>query len=275
MDLLLAKGEQEAEQYAKQLTSLNEERKQVSEEAFVGALEQAEKQVAKGDKVLVCQGEFHFGVIGIAASKLVERYGRPAILFSRESIAGGKAVFKGSGRSVEGVDLYQVLQSCQHLIIRFGGHRMAAGLVVAEENYHKFVAAINETVATIWPTGRIVRSGAVDLEMSLGDLFADQKALGDLCQLEPHGPGNPQAIFFDKQARLERICAVGKGKNHLSVVFSCPTVRVKGIGFGLGASAASLRPDHSCGVIYTPMVNKFRKPHQWEARILDIFPLTD
>jgi single-stranded-DNA-specific exonuclease len=171
--------------------------------------------------VLASDG-WHPGVVGIVASRVVERYGRPAFLIALEGEVG-----KGSGRSITRFDLHAALHRCGDLLERFGGHHMAAGLTLRrdrlDEFRERFAAVARESLGEtdLGPEQR------VDLVLDLGDVTDD---LERLCRhLEPCGMGNPSPVFGTRDVLLEGARRVGNG--HLKGVLAAPGGRLAAIGF--------------------------------------------
>jgi single-stranded-DNA-specific exonuclease len=185
----------------------------------------------------VAGADWHEGVIGIVASRLVERYHRPVVL-----IAGGDGDWKGSGRSIPAFDLHGALGACADLLGRWGGHRAAAGLSIAEENVEAFAEAFAEHAAAelaeealepVTPIDAVVARGA-DLSLDL---------CTELARLAPFGLGNPAPTLLAPGCGLAELATVGDGK-HLRF-----RIRREGrdggsaIAFGQGSRIDVLRPD--------------------------------
>ena len=185
--LLLTEEEEEAAALARRLDEYNQARQKTEQEIVQGIVDRiATDDVLKNRRVIVVWGEgYHPGVIGIVASRLVERFGRPAIVFS---IDGDEA--KGSGRSVAGFSLYTAISACKEILVRYGGHDLAAGMSVKRENLVRFSEMINEFSAREFPF-----IGAtpikVDAPVELGDITTDDVA--GLRYLAPYG--NSSGVF--------------------------------------------------------------------------------
>ncbi|NMP37718.1 MAG: single-stranded-DNA-specific exonuclease RecJ [Clostridiales bacterium] len=175
------------------------------------------------DRVLVVDGEgWHQGVTGIVASRLVEKYGKPAIVISRE---GDSA--KGSGRSIEGFSLYDALSVCSDILEHFGGHTLAAGLSIKTENIDAFRRAVNEYArAAEMPFASLV------MDCKLNPASINPEMLSSLAMLEPFGAGNPQPLFGLYGVKLVGIQPVGNGK-HLRLTFARAETRFIAMLFGV------------------------------------------
>ena len=223
--LLLTDDEAEAERLAVRLEGMNAERQALDQRMLDEAVEQVEKErdPARDAALVLASEEWHPGVVGIVASRVVERYGRPAFLIALDGEIG-----KGSGRSISRFNLHAALHRCGDLLERFGGHHMAAGLTLRRERLEEFrerfagVAREQLTDEDLGPEQR------VDLVLSLEDVT---DALERLCRhLEPCGMGNPGPVFGARDVRLESARRVGT--SHLKGTLARDGSRVNAIGFG-------------------------------------------
>lgn len=203
--LLLSEDEEEARALACQLDQYNQARQKTEQEIVQDIVARiASDDTLKNRRVIVVWGEgYHPGVIGIVASRLVERFGRPAIVFSVE---GQEA--KGSGRSVAGFSLYSAVANCRDLLIRYGGHDLAAGMSIETDRLEEFSRAINVFAAKEYPFigASPVR---VDAPVKLEQLSVQDVA--ELSALAPFGSQNPSPIFLLENARLEAVYPVSEG----------------------------------------------------------------
>lgn len=228
LDLLLCDDFAEACHLSKQLEETNTKRRSIEAELAEVASEQAE-QVFKGQRALVVAGEgWHEGVKGIVASRLTNRYGVPAILFT---IDGEEA--HGSGRSVGEVNLFEAVSSCQDLLTRFGGHHAAVGVTLPAKNLQAFSDRLCEYMDTLPPEEFIPRI-EVDATVDLAELTLEN--VGKLDLLAPFGQENPSPHFLANGVMISGGRAVGADKTHLSctltdglhslssIMFHCPNV---------------------------------------------------
>lgn len=222
--LLLTDSEAEASRIAMQLEKLNVERQGLDQRILEEAVNQVEKERdPERDTALVLASDaWHPGVVGIVASRVVERYGRPAFLIALDGDLG-----KGSGRSISRFDLHAALHRCGDLLERFGGHQMAAGLTLRRDQLEPFrerFAAVAREQLTPDDLGPEQR---VDLVLDLSEADAD---LEKLCRhLEPCGMGNPNPVFGARAVRLEGSRRVGGG--HLKATLAGAGGRLAAIGF--------------------------------------------
>jgi single-stranded-DNA-specific exonuclease len=222
--LLLSDDPQEASTLARRLDGLNVERQALDQRILDEALAQVEQDAdLERDSGLVLAGEgWHPGVVGIVASRVVERYGRPTFLIAFDGDIG-----KGSGRSISRFDLHSALLSCGDLLERFGGHQMAAGLTIRRGNLDAFRERFGGLAREILAPEDLGPEQRVDLEVGLHEITYD---LERLCRyLEPCGTGNPSPVFGVRGVRLAGRCRVGQG--HLKGTLDDGRYRLPVIGF--------------------------------------------
>jgi single-stranded-DNA-specific exonuclease len=240
LELLLTDDEGEARRLAASLEELNRERQAVEGRILREAVAQVEAWPPE-DRArrayAVAGADWHEGVIGIVASRLVERYHRPVVL-----IAGTDGDWKGSGRSIPTFDLHGALGACSDLLGRWGGHRAAAGLSIAEENVDAFAAAFAEHAATVLAEGDLEPMTSIDAVVARGtDLSLDLCA--ELQKLAPFGLGNPAPILLAPGCGLGELATVGDGKHLRFRVRRAGRDAGSAIAFGQGSRLEVLRPD--------------------------------
>ncbi|MFN8641361.1 MAG: DHHA1 domain-containing protein [Candidatus Binatia bacterium] len=210
--------------------------------------------------LVLASDAFHPGVVGIVASRLVERYYRPTVLIAAE--AGG--VGRGSGRSIAGVDLYGALADCRDLLERFGGHRMAAGLTIRLDRVAELARRFDAEIGARTTAEDFIPQVRVDLELPLRAV--DAGCLDDLARLEPFGTGNPEPLFLTRRARVRERRIVGE--QHLKLVLEQDGRRVQAIGFGMADLSAAVEGE--IDVLYTVMANEWNGNISAELRIKDV-----
>jgi single-stranded-DNA-specific exonuclease len=209
LELLLTSDEEQAAELARRLDDLNRDRQVVEERILREAVEEIEswpeaKQRRRG--YVVAREEWHEGVIGIVASRLVERYHRPVVL-----IAGNEREWKGSGRSTGGFDLHGGLAACADHLVRFGGHRAAAGLSIRPEDVEAFAAAFAAHADTHLAEEELTPVTAIDALVHGAELTLD--LCTELARLAPFGLGNPSVTLLVAGCELSEVAAVGDGKH--------------------------------------------------------------
>ena len=225
-----------AVQYASEIDTYNTERKELDKQITKEALHQI--KVLKEEErftSVVFDETWHKGVIGIVASRLIEEYYRPTLVFTK---SGDKLA--ASARSVKGFDVYNALEQCSEHIEQFGGHMYAAGLTMLPENYDKFKAKFEEVVATTIDKRLLVEEITVDLKISLHDV--DTKLMRLLKQIGPFGPKNMHPVFMTENMQDTGYGkCVGEDDKHLRFTAKeANSNSIVGIGFGLGKKLSSI-----------------------------------
>lgn len=202
--LLISGYEEEAEVLSEEICADNEERRRVEAEIAEAVFADIEAKGYMKDRVVVVDGEnWHHGVIGIVASRVTERCGKPCMIISR-----GETEAKGSGRSIEGFSLFEAICACGDLLIKFGGHPMAAGITLKPENIEAFRKRINQYAAEHFPQ---MPTQTVTLDCKLNPAALSVSMAQSLTQLEPFGNGNPQPVFGLFNMELSNVTPVGGG----------------------------------------------------------------
>jgi single-stranded-DNA-specific exonuclease len=210
LELLLTEDRDEARRLADRLEELNRDRQAVEDKILRAAISQVEEwpEATRRRRAYVLWGEdWHEGVIGIVASRLVERFNRPAVL-----IAGSEGLWKGSGRSIPSFDLHGALAGCAQYLERFGGHRAAAGLSIAPDRIEGFAEAFAAQAEGMLGSEDLVPTTVVDAVLP-----RDARLTLDLCQelrrLAPFGLGNPDVTLLAPGCELGDLATVGEGKH--------------------------------------------------------------
>ena len=202
--LLISGYEEEAEVLSEEICADNEERRRVEAEIAEAAFADIEAKGYMKDRVVVVDGEnWHHGVIGIVASRVTERCGKPCMIISR-----GETEARGSGRSIEGFSLFEAICACGDLLIKFGGHPMAAGITLKPENIEAFRKRINQYAAEHFPQ---MPTQTVTLDCKLNPAALSVSMAQSLTQLEPFGNGNPQPVFGLFNMEISNVTPVGGG----------------------------------------------------------------
>jgi single-stranded-DNA-specific exonuclease len=270
LELLLTGDADEAKHLAFRLEEVNRERQAVEERILRSAVKQIEEwpeNKRRRHGYALADADWHEGVIGIVASRLVERYHRPVVL-----IAGGEELWKGSGRSVGAFDLHEALSACSDHLVRWGGHRAAAGLSIGPAEVEEFARAFAEhadgmlsddELAPVTPVDAIVPRG-LPLTLELAQ---------DLAQLAPFGLGNPGVTLLVPACELHDLGTVGDGK-HLKFRVRAENGRDAGsaIAFGLGSHLDRLRRTGRFDVVFRLEENRWNgtvAPQLVVRRVLD------
>ena len=266
LDLLLTREEERGEALAHTLCRLNRERQTIELSIYEQCLELLEARPQLAAPAIVLAGEgWHQGVVGIVASRLTEKYSCPAFMICLEHGQG-----KGSCRSFGGFNLFAALEQCAHLLEGYGGHEMAAGFTILEENIPAFREAVCRLVEL--RTGGAPMEAAVDVDAEIdhcGQLTAPQ--VESLSQLEPFGAGNPKPVFLLRGACVLSCCDVGAGR-HLKMKLRRDGVVLDAIFFSANTAACGVSPGDRLDLIFTPQINEFRGNRAVQLQICDLRP---
>jgi single-stranded-DNA-specific exonuclease len=230
LDLLLTEDSAEAERLAAELETLNRERQMVEDRILREALAQVDEwpEAKRRQRGYVLAGEeWHRGVIGIVASRLVERFHRPVVL-----VAGAEEEWTGSGRSIPAFDLHEALAACAGVLERFGGHRAAAGLSIRPDKLDEFARLFADHAESELEEDDLAPVLRVDAVVDGRELTLE--LCEELERLAPFGLGNPGVTLLAVACELSELGAVGEGK-HLKLAVSADGARSGAIAFGQGA----------------------------------------
>jgi single-stranded-DNA-specific exonuclease len=222
--LMLTTDETEAELLALELESLNLLRKQAEGVIFEEAVNNIETNFLYKKNIIVVYGEnWHEGVLGIVASRLTEKYERPSVVISIKDGVG-----KGSARSLGYIDIFEAFKSVEQYLVKYGGHKLAAGLTILEKNINIFANELNNYIQgeCVQDYNEIVSDAVVNISDISFELY------NEICRFEPFGAGNPKPVLAIDDADLKSIRKVGKTGNHISFVLSKNGKEVPVIGFG-------------------------------------------
>lgn len=207
--LLLSSDEKEAQELAKKLHDLNTERQDMTVNSVNQIIEMIECSELKKDKVLVVyKPDVHESIAGIVAGRLKEKYNVPSIVLTQ-----GEETPKGSGRSIEEYNMFEELIKCKELIEKFGGHPLAAGLSIKEENIDKLRKSLNANCSLT--DEEVIPKIRIDRQLPLNQVSF--KLIEDIEKLEPFGKGNSSPIFAEKNVTIFRAYLIGKEKNILKI----------------------------------------------------------
>ncbi|MCL1855179.1 MAG: single-stranded-DNA-specific exonuclease RecJ [Clostridia bacterium] len=231
--MMTADGE-EADEIAAELDRLNTHRKKLENEVLEQALAQTQAHDFVECPMLLTRGEgWHMGVVGLAASRLCSRYGCPTGVFCQEG-----SLLHGSLRSVPGVNIHKCLQTCDELLLRYGGHEQAAGCTLDAERYKEFCGRMQRAVQKTARVKAFIPTQEYDTALALEE--ADEDVLREIDRLGPFGMGNPFPLFLAEGLQLERRRACGRLGAHLQLTLRQEGRVMDGIAFGMGKEAAAL-----------------------------------
>ena len=253
LELLLCEGMQQsarAEEMAAELKLLNEERKDMTQAGMEQAFEQVDAELADDDVLVVYLPDCHESLAGIIAGRVRETYNKPSFVLTR-----GEDCVKGSGRSIESYHMYQALCGVQDLLLKFGGHPMAAGFSLKEENIDEFRRRLNEQSALtkedfipkIW----------IDVAMPLE--YISEALVNELKGLEPFGQGNEKPQFAQKNLRIRSVRAIGRNNNAVRMTVVTEQGRsMEAMVFTVADQfVEEAKQSRSIDVIYYPDINEY------------------
>ncbi|PHR26951.1 MAG: single-stranded-DNA-specific exonuclease RecJ [Desulfotalea sp.] len=269
IELFVAVDSTEAKKGADRLERLNLKRKSICEVDFENASRISSKSVIQSRFCCICSGEYHLGVAGIVASRLVDEFKFPAIVFAENTDRFGLVSLKGSVRSVEGISVIQALNDCADTIVKFGGHDMAAGLTIRPEDLDVFARKLSKCLQAQFERLANKRTFVTPVEASV-DQVMDRDTLEFLNNFEPFGPGNVAPVFRDRGSRIVQAKTVGKGNAHLNVVVRGEYANYKGIGFNLGDKISAVQESPERTISFVPTKNRYRGTVSWQLRIVDL-----
>ena len=263
IDLFLADNYEKAYSIAQNLSNYNTQRQNIE----MNILKEAETMFLekyKDDKIVVlCNKDWHHGVVGIVSSRLSKKYMKPCILLSQCP----ESNYKGSGRSIEGFSLYDALDYCKELLVTFGGHELAVGLTIDFNNVDTFRKKINE-YADKHLTDEMCIS-TINADCELRGRHLNLQCAEELLVLQPFGTGNLQPQFYIENMIVQKVYCIGNEKQHLKLTLCKDGVTVDAIAFGFGYDNKIAFND-TVSVICQLDVNDFRNVKSVQLRILDI-----
>ncbi|HEY1276647.1 MAG TPA: single-stranded-DNA-specific exonuclease RecJ [Thermoleophilaceae bacterium] len=224
LELLMTDDGARAQEVARELDLLNKERQETELRIVIAAEEACEQQASRGALVVAGEG-WHPGVVGIVASRLVERWRRPAVVIALDGANG-----RGSGRSIGAYDLHGGLAACADHLVGFGGHRMAAGLEIETANVERFRAAFARHAAGALTPADLIAVERVDAVVPGGALGLPLAE--ELERLRPFGQGNPQPTLLVPAARIESVAGMGEERKHARFTVVTGGSRSRGVAFG-------------------------------------------
>jgi single-stranded-DNA-specific exonuclease len=254
VELLTSASASHAAQIAEYLKSQNAQRQRFERKIFNHACQlitQLGLDNPERKTIVLADSSWHSGVVGIVASRIVDKFFRPAIVINSASTPA-----QGSARSVPGFDILAAISACSKHLVAFGGHKMAAGVTVQPENIQKFVDALEEYAQSHLLDEQRINKLNIDALVSLSEFSFE--SVSELQTLGPFGQGNPEPLFATKGVRL---CSpprcVGSNADHLQIAVTDNTNSIRCIGFRLGALEKKLLERDSFDIAYHASINTF------------------
>ncbi len=267
VQLLITKDENLADAIAEEIQNLNTQRKNLDQHITEEAMLRAEEQGKTKKGLVLYNPEWSKGVVGIVASRIVEKFYKPTIILTQEN---GKIT--GSARSIEGFDLYDAIAQCEDLLVNFGGHKYAAGLTIKTEKLNEFIERFEQIVSESLSQKDLKPKIYIDARLELSQITP--KFFRILKQFEPLGPDNMSPVFITKDVIDYGISrTVGKEKQHLRLTVTCfdNITHVKnGIAFSMGHFYEEIKKGNPFDICYTLQENNYSGRKEIQLQIKDI-----
>lgn len=252
VELFLTDDAEKAKKLAESLCEENTLRQQTEHKMFKEAMEylDANPEVKEDNVIVIPHADWHHGIVGIVSSKITEKFYKPSILFA---IDGDEA--KGSGRSVNGFNLFGALENCSDLLEKFGGHELAAGLTIKAENIEKFRQKINScsqkqiNEAMLTPT--------IQLDAAIKVPYITLETVNDINKLQPFGVDNPTPSFAVRNIKIHKISVMSEGK-HLRMTLLKDGKYLDSVGFGMGEYYQYLEEGDIIDVAFALDINDYK-----------------
>jgi single-stranded-DNA-specific exonuclease len=263
--LLLTRDSAEADQLAASLCARNRERQEIERSIAEQAIECVRARFKPEEDFVIVEGQspWHIGVVGIVASRVLQQFNRPTII-----MGGDGPQLRGSGRSIDGFDLAVALRECGDLLLRHGGHAMAAGISMMPEKLDEFRQRLNG-IARQWLTPeRLQRPLHLDAKLTLDQLHVP--TLLELAQLKPTGQGNPPLQFQASGLTHSRVPQrIGADKQHAKMWVTDGTATHEALWWRVGTEPL---PDGKFDLAFTPAINEYNGSRRVQLKVLDWRP---
>ncbi len=269
VELLIEKEKSVARKLARKLTLLNEKRKKLCHDCLDVTLPIARNSLLNGDICIIDISYYSIGILGIVASQVVNKLKIPAIILAKIDDKNYGQVLKGSCRSLSGVDIFKVLSKCKQYLLKFGGHKMAAGITLYEKDLKDFKKAFSHNLKQEVANIALVKEYIdieLDVEKSLSSEF-----ISDLKLLEPYGVGNSRPIFINRNSMLVDMKRIGKNGDHLSFRKRGRFQNHNCIAFNFGELESSMKKQPQFDMIYSVLISRYKRSVKWQASLVDLF----
>lgn len=270
VELLLTTDDEKAKEIAAELDAENKERQATEQEINREALDMiaADPNFSKKKVIVLAKEGWHNGIIGIVASRITEMFYRPCILISVTNGVG-----KGSGRSIAGFNLFDALADSEDFLTNYGGHAVAAGLGINENNIEEFSKHINKYAEDILTDKDMIPSVKIDCVLDGRNLNLQTAKL--ISSLEPFGMGNETPVFVVKNAMIQSVMGVGQDNKHIRMQIVKDGVSIGCIGFGLGEYCNILQSGDMVHLAFKLDVNTYQNNETAQLQITDIKKATE
>ncbi len=250
--ILISDNKQEIETAVISLNNFNKVRQELCQNMFIEAEEMLKKEGNRNPAIILYKPDWHIGIIGIVASKLVEKYYKPTFLmtYSEET-----QQFRCSARGIEGLSLYDIINANSEILDGFGGHKLAAGLYFSKEktSFEQVKAALNKTIKEILNGQELKPFIEVDSEVYPTDINVE--LVDEISQMEPFGASNPSPVFIIKNLKIKEKRLMGENKDHLRLIVQAGTYEFTCVRWQMGD--ISLVPGDIIDIAFHPQINEY------------------
>lgn len=269
VQLFLATSPHAARVIAEELCLTNRERQQTESAILADAMSQIENEhdLERESVLVLASDSWHQGVIGIVASRITEQFGKPAILISFDAGSGEHGLGKGSARSVKGLNMVEALASCEHLLVKYGGHELAAGLSIEREKLPEFRVCLNDYVAKHLSSSECDIKTTVEAEIRETDVT--EETVKEIAKLEPYGAKNPEPIFVLRDVSIQEIAPLSQGKHSRLLVEKNGKV-ISAVCFGYHLIAEGFTAGDRVDIVCGLGINEFRGNKTLQLTVRDI-----
>jgi single-stranded-DNA-specific exonuclease len=274
VDLMISENLQEINQIAGEIDTDNKNRREIDQQITEEAIEMLEKgaSLVGSSSIVVYKEDWHKGVVGIVASRLMERYFKPTIV-----LTSSNGMVTGSARTVNDFDIHGAIHQCSDLLHQFGGHRHAAGLTMHPENLTSFIESFENVVGeSIHPDDQSPEI-KIDLEMQFHDLYTRGEAVNkiprvkrNLLRFEPHGPGNMQPVFLSKNIYAADFRVLKEKHLKLKLVDPLSEIYLDAIAFNLADKIDDIAAGLPFDIVFTLEINKWKDRETIQLNVRDI-----
>jgi single-stranded-DNA-specific exonuclease len=263
VQLFTTQNPEEAMQYANLLHADNTDRKETDLLMTVEAVAMLEKDggLLNRKSTVLYQEHWHKGVVGIVASRLIEKYYRPTVILTRSG-----EVLTGSVRSVSGFNVYEAIHACREHLLGYGGHFAAAGLSLLPEDLEAFILKFEETVVSTIGPRSLVPELIIDAELRFESIR--QSFYNTLARMEPFGPGNAQPVFVARRLMDKGYSRIVKAQ-HIKFSLCQDDIQMNGIGFGLAEKFPLITLKEPLDVVFTLEENEWNNQKTLQIKVID------
>lgn len=264
VELLLTKDNSVAKNISQDLCEKNLLRQQQEAEILESACIEIEKEIIDRDLriLIVCKENWHHGIVGIVSSRIIEKYNLPVIIMSKEN-----GIAKGSGRSIKGFNIFDALVLNDSLLLKYGGHKMAAGLTMDYANFDEFKLNMEKIANDLITDEMLIFELDIDVEIKFLEITLDE--VNSLSLLDPYGAGNTQPIFCSKEVKISKILSLSNDK-HLKITFLQDDITFAGMLFSTSRSQFDFNEGDIVNIAYYLSINEFRDTKSVQLIIKDI-----